>query len=92
MSSPIGASSDKITIPSPSVPIPNSTSEQSIPQDSTPLTLAFLILKFPGKTAPILATITLSPNLWLGAPQIICKGVSSPTFTFNSDNLSASGC
>ncbi len=50
-------------IPSPSVPIPNSTCEHSIPHDSTPRIFAFLIEKSPGKTAPTFATHTLSPFL-----------------------------
>ena len=52
-----------IMIPSLSFASPNSASEHNIPNDSTSLILLFFILKFPGKTAPILATTTLSFNL-----------------------------
>ena len=45
----------KTIIPSCSSDIPNSFSEQIIPKLSTPLIFAFLILKFPGNTAPTLA-------------------------------------
>ena len=53
--------SGKTKIPELSVPIPNSTSEQIIPKDSSPRIFAFLILNSPsgeGKTVPTVATGT----------------------------------
>src|SRR5699024_11048343 len=61
---PIVTSSGKTKIPSATSfgtyfsSIPNSCREQIIPFDSTPRNFTFFILKFPGKTAPGLATAT----------------------------------
>ena len=71
-----------------------------MPQDSTPRSLLFLILKSPGSTAPIMATTILSPSLKFWAPQTICRGAGlpsasvfwSPTETLQSHMWSESGC
>ena len=73
----------------------------SIPLDSTPRNLPFLILKglssfvAGGSFAPTRATGTLIPTATLGAPQTIWSGSplpASPTFTVVTLSLSASGC
>ena len=71
-----------------------------MPQDSTPRSLLFLILRSPGSTAPIIATTILSPSSKFWAPQTICSGVGlpcssrflSPTETLQSHMWSESGC
>ena len=52
---PILQESSKTIIPSCSSDIPSSLSEQIIPKLSTPLILAFPILKSPGNTEPTFA-------------------------------------
>ena len=84
ISSPIGASSFKTQRPEWSSEIPSSRAEQSMPKLSTPRILAFLMVKPPGKTAPILAHGTLMPALALGAPQTICSGDACPTSTVHT--------
>ena len=70
-----------------------------MPQDSTPRSLLFLILKSPGSTAPIMAHTMWSPSLKFWAPQTICSGTGlpfsstflSPTETWQSHMWSESG-
>ena len=88
---PIGASSGKIIIPLESLPSPSSSSEQSIPLDSTPLIFPFFMTKSSAILAPICASATLSPALWLGAPHTICK-TSFPLSTLQIVRWSESGC
>ncbi len=79
-------------IPEWSSPMPNSSSAQIIPLDSIPRILAFLISKFPlGMIAPNLANTTFCPASTFGAPQITCSS-ASPSFTLQTDSLSALGC
>ena len=63
-----------------------------MPQLVTPRSLLFLILKSPGKTAPIVATGTLMPAAMLGAPQTICTGSPAPVSTVTTCIWSLSGC
>ena len=77
-------------IPSASSLNPNSFKEQSIPNDSTPRTLASLI-SIAGNLAPTKAHATLMPCLALEAPQTICN-VLLPIFTSQTWSRSASGC
>ena len=90
-SSPGAASSISI-IPSFSLSIFNSSPEQSIPWDITPLIFVFciVILDF-GMVLPIGAYIVSSPSLALVAPQTTSL-ISSPTSTLQTLSLSASGC
>src|SRR5690554_4660048 len=90
-SAPTGASAANSIKPELSSPICNSVSAQSIPKDSTPRSLAFLILKSPGNTAPILAKGIFKPVRTLAAPQTTWK-VSVPSDTWQTLSLSASGC
>src|SRR5690606_34088095 len=60
--------------------------------DSTPRSLPFLILKSPGKTAPMVATGAFMPARTLGAPHTICNGSPEPIFTVVTRRRSASGC
>ena len=62
-----------------------------MPKDSTPRSLAFLILKSPGSSAPIMANGIFRPARTLGAPQTTWK-VSLPLLTWQTRSLSASGC
>ena len=71
---------------------PISASEHIIPLDSTPRNLAFFILRLLGRTEPTVATTTLRSLRTLGAPQIICKLLSTPISTSQRLNLSALGC
>ena len=89
MSSPIELS--KTIIPSFNFGSPNSVDEQIIPFDSTPLSFAALILKSFPKIAPIVATATVCPASTFEAPQTIWV-TSSPKSTWQTFNLSASGC
>ena len=50
-----------------------------MPQDSTPRSLLFLILKSPGRTAPIMAVTMWSPSSKFCAPQTICSGTGLPS-------------
>src|SRR6218665_1685718 len=47
----------------------NSEAEHSMPLDSTPRSLAFLILKSPGSSAPIMANGIRRPGRTFGAPH-----------------------
>ena len=69
-----------------------SEAPHSMPCDSTPRSLPFLILKSPGKTAPIVATGAFIPVRTFGAPHTICKGSPEPMFTVVTRKRSASGC
>ena len=62
-----------------------------MPCEGCPRSLAFLILKSPGKMAPTVATQTFNPWRQLGAPQTISSNSLAPTSTFVTRNLSASG-
>ena len=96
---PMGASFGKINKPSTPSSQSISLPPHSIPCDSTPRSLPFLMLKGSspcagGSLAPTSATGTRTPAATLGAPQTICSGASlcSPTFTLATRSLSASGC
>ena len=69
-----------------------SEAPQSMPCDSIPRSLPFLILKSPGSTAPIVATGAFMPTRTFGAPQTICKVSAVPMFTVVTRKRSASGC
>ena len=68
-SSPGTESSDSSMIPSCSSPKPSSLALQSIPSDSTPRNLAFLILRFPLRLVPTLASAVFNPTRALEAPH-----------------------
>ncbi len=68
MSSPTGASAGNSSRPSTRLVIPSSSAEHSMPQDSTPRSLARLIFS-PGSSAPSRAKGTRSPARTLLAPQ-----------------------
>ena len=82
-----GATSSKISM-MPSSPMwgyrPAGTSssgpEHSMPMDTSPRILPFLILP-PGRCAPSSAAATRMPSRTLGAPQTIWMGSASPTST-----------
>ena len=86
------ASAARIIRPSLSLAMPSSTAAQSIPADGTPRTLASLILKSPGTTAPGNAHGTFKPGATLLAPQTIWRGAPSPASTSQTFRRSASGC
>ena len=87
---PTGASAASASSPSWSSDRFNSAPEHSIPCDSTPRSLAFLILMPPGSLAPGCANGALRPAAALGAPHTICT-VSLPVLTLHTRSLSASG-
>ncbi|MNF86509.1 hypothetical protein D3C84_689480 [compost metagenome] len=91
MSWPTGASAASSIRPSWSSLICSSEAEQSMPLDSTPRSLAFLILKSPESSAPIMAKGIFRPGRTLGAPHTTWK-VSLPLLTWQTRSLSASGC
>ena len=71
---------------------PSSRAEHSMPKDSTPRSLAALIVR-PGSCAPTLASGTFMPAAAFGAPQTICSGSPpSPASTRQTLSLSAPGC
>ena len=72
--------------------MPSSEKEHSMPSDGSPRSLAALILKSPGSTAPTVATATFRPCRQFGAPQTISSRRSPPTLTFVTRSLSALGC
>ena len=92
ISVPMGASSGSSMMPSASTSMPSSLKEQSMPWDGWPRSLAFLMVKSPGRVAPTLATHTLRPARQFGAPQTMSSSSSSPTLTLVTRSLSASGC
>jgi hypothetical protein len=63
-----------------------------MPLDSTPRSLARLILKSPGSLAPTVATGTRWPAATLAAPQTMPMGSPSPKSTWQTRSFSASGC
>ncbi len=69
-----------------------SDAPHSMPCDSIPRSLPFLILKSPGNTAPIVATGAFIPTRTFGAPHTICNGSPEPIFTVVTRKRSASGC
>ena len=83
--------SSKTIIPSCSSEIPSSFSEQIIPKLSTPLILAFPILKSPGRTAPTFAKTIFWPASTFEAPQTTLY-VHEPSNTEHNLSLSAFGC
>ena len=91
-SSPTGASVASSINPSAFSAMPSSFAEHNIPNDSTPRSLAFLILKLPGNTAPITATGIFKSKRTFEAPQTIESNSSAATSTLQRRNLSASGC
>src|SRR5690625_4608775 len=62
-----------------------------MPKDSTPRSLAFLILKSPGNCAPTRAKGTLIPARALGAPHTTWHTPSGLPATWQLRSLSASG-
>ncbi len=72
MSAPTGASAASASSPPWSSDSPSSRAEHSMPKDSTPRTLAALILT-PGSSAPTSAQGTFMPAATLGAPQTMAK-------------------
>ena len=96
ISSPIGASSGNSSKPSTTSGRSISEAPHSMPCDSTPRSLLFLILKpLPsslGKLAPMVATGARIPTRTFGAPQTICSGASVLILTCVTRSLSASGC
>ena len=89
---PIGASGAKTRSPEASSEMPSSLAEQSIPDDSMPLTIATFIWKSPGRFAPGRAQGTRRPAVTFGAPHTICSGDDSPASTVHTLRRSASGC
>src|SRR5574340_767862 len=89
---PTGASAGSSHSPWLSSASPSSFAEHSMPNDSTLRTLACLILKSPGSTAPMRAHGTLTPAATFAAPHTIVSGCASPTFTWHTFSRSALGC
>src|SRR6185312_14525102 len=89
---PTGASSGSSSRPEASASMPNSFAEQSMPNDSTPRSLAALIETSPGNCAPTVASGTLMPTRAFGAPQTICSGSPCPASTLHTCSRSACGC
>src|SRR5574340_617927 len=89
---PTGAAAGSSHSPWLSSASPSSFSEHSMPNDSTLRTLACLILKSPGSTAPMRAHGTLTPAATFAAPHTIVSGCASPTFTRHTFKRSALGC
>jgi len=91
---PSGMSLGSSMMPSPSSDSCNSLPEHSIPQDSTPRSLDFFILKVvPSASwieAPVLAKATFSPLRQLVAPHTTCVD-SVPSETVGMQSLSALG-
>src|SRR5690606_30398065 len=90
-SMPTGASAANSSRPLWSSLVFSSAAEHSMPKDSTPRSLAFLILKSSPSSAPTMAKGTLMPGRALGAPHTTWK-VSLPLLTWQTRSLSASGC
>ncbi len=88
---PVFVSAGSMSIPLWSSDSPSSLREHSIPLDSAPRILDFLISNSSLNFVPIVASATMSPVLWFGAPQTTCR-VSLPVFTLHRVSLSASGC
>ena len=88
-SAPTSASAGSSIKPSWSSEMPSSRSEHNMPNDSTPRSFAFLILKS-SSFAPTSAKGTLIPERALGAPHTTCN-CSSPVETAQTLNLSAFG-
>jgi len=80
----------RIIRPEDSLARPSSTSEQSIPSETSPLILLFNILVPLGRCAPGRASGTRSPSFIFLAPQTIAW-VLSPVLTEQSVSLSALG-
>jgi len=91
ISMPTGASAGSTSRPSTLSSRPISLAPHSMPDDSTPRTLACLI-SICGSFAPTRAQGTFWPTATLGAPHTICSGSASPTFTLHTRRRSASGC
>ena len=90
ISSPNGASAGNSIKPSDFSASPSSCSAHNMPNDSTPRSLAFLILKSPGNTAPSVASGILMPGRAFAAPHTICTS-STPLLTRQTCSFSASG-
>src|SRR5579883_147023 len=82
-------------MPSDSFVNPSSASEQIIPSEATPRSLAGLILSPSsdtfGKNVPSVATGTKRPALTLAAPQTIVEGAAAPISTWQTLRRSAFG-
>ncbi len=68
---PTGALAGSSNRPDASASTPSSFAEQSMPNDSTPRSVAALIAMPPGSVAPTVATGAASPTRAFGAPQTI---------------------
>src|SRR5690348_4761570 len=89
---PTGASAGSSMRPDASASMPSSLAEHSMPADSTPRSLAALIVMPPGSTAPTIASGAFRPTRAFGAPQTICSGSPCPVATLQTCRRSASGC
>ena len=89
---PAGASSANSMMPLLSSARPSSEPEHSMPNDSTPRSLAFLSLVPSGSRPPTRAKAEVSPSRALGAPHTTCTVSASPASTSQTRSLSASGC
>src|ERR1039458_4161756 len=63
-----------------------------MPNDSTFRTLACLMTKSPGSTAPTRAHGTFAPTATFAAPHTMVRGLASPTSTWHTFRRSALGC
>ena len=88
---PVVVSAGNSSSPTASSDSASSRAEQSMPNDSTPRSLACLISMPPGSFAPTVASGAFMPARALGAPQTICT-VSDPVFTWHTLSVSALGC
>ena len=89
---PTGASAGSSNKPSILSSKSISEAPHSMPCDSIPRSLPFLILKSPGSTAPMVATGAFMPARTFGAPHTICRGSPEPILTVVTRKRSASGC
>ncbi len=90
-SCPTGASAGSSMIPSEASARRSSLGEHSMPWDSTPRSLAALMVTSPGSVAPTTASALFNPLRALLAPHTICTGSPLPVATRHSDSLSACG-
>jgi len=90
-SCPTAVSAGRTRMPEWSSAMRSSLREHSIPDDSSPRSVAFSMTRPPGSVAPILARGTICPAATLGAPQTIWS-VSCPSKTEQTESLSAFGC
>ena len=93
---PMSVSEGKTIMPEWSFPMPNSSSAQIMPCDTSPRILpSFIVNSLPSlkyNFVPMVATATFCPFATLGAPHTILRSSPVPMSTFVSESLSASGC